>query len=75
MRFECDACEGHGYAAFACDSVGHPGIEIQRCDNCQELDDDDAARLAFVGELERGIGYAQDQAEMAVKYGSEEVTA
>ena len=41
---ECTA----GFSAFRCDGVDHADVEIQRCDSCSTLPDDDSAALRLV---------------------------
>lgn len=72
MKYTCEPCQDHGYHAFTLTDDGRRKAEIQRCDACADIPDDDVARMTFVIELERGVGYAQDQCETLVKYGGPE---
>lgn len=65
----CSECLGHGYAVFSTDALGHPAVEVQRCDSCVEYPTDDAARDAFLRSLELGTPHAQECARYLIENG------
>jgi hypothetical protein len=56
-RTACENCHGRGYDLFQVDR--DPGQEIERCDSCGKLKDDDAAAVQFARDLERGDTHAK----------------